>query len=269
MPELPEVEFAARRLRAWAIGRAIARVDAEPGRPLCDVEPDVLDAALAGRAVTAVRRHGKQLFIDFDDGHVLTSHLGMTGKWLRLPEHAPPREGTRLQIVLDDGHRLDHIDPRRLGRLRLLARGERHPELDRLGPDALEACARPGALAEAVGWSRREIKVALMDQESLAGVGNIYAAEALHAAGISPFRPAADLKPAEFERLAAAIVDAMQQSLARERDDEIRYLQDRDATNPFRVYGRTDAPCPTCGVAIIRAVQQGRSTFYCPVCQPD
>lgn len=268
MPELPEVEFAARRLRSWAIGHTIARVDAEGGRPLYDAEPEDL-AVLGGRRVEAVRRHGKQLFIDLDDGRVLTSHLGMTGKWLRLPEHAPARDGTRLTLLLDDGNRLDYIDPRRLGRLRLLAPGERHPELDRLGPDVLELCARPGALAEQLSWSKREIKVALMDQESLAGVGNIYAAEALHRARISPFKPAASLAEPAWTRLQAALVAVMQESLARERDDEIRYLQDREAKNPFRVYGRTDEPCPDCGAAIMRTVQQGRSTFSCPVCQPD
>lgn len=269
MPELPEVEFAARRLRTWAIGRVIERVVAEEGRPLFDIDPDDLDALLTGRRIVAVRRQGKQLFIDFDDGRCLTSHLGMTGKWLHRHAEIAAREGTRLALVLDDGHRLDYVDPRRLGRVRLLAAAERHPEIDRLGPDALLACQTPGALAELVGWSRREIKVALMDQESIAGIGNIYAAEALHQAGLSPFAAAADLSPADYDRLAAALAGAMQASLDRERDDEIRYLQDRDADNPFRVYGRTDAPCPTCGAAIIRAIQNGRSTFYCPVCQPD
>lgn len=266
MPELPEVEFAARRLRTWAVGRTIEAVEALDGRPLLDTDPTALDEALTGRRITAIRRHGKQLYLDLDDGAVLTSHLGMTGKWLRRTGEA--RDATRMTLVLDDGP-LDYIDPRRLGRIRLLARGESHPELDRLGPDVLEVCRTEGALAEQLGWSKREIKVALMDQEAVAGVGNIYAAEALHAARISPFATAASLGPAAYTRLAAALDHAMTESLARERDDEIRYLQDREAQNPFAIYGRTDAPCPVCSTAIMRVIQQGRSTFYCPVCQPD
>jgi len=172
-------------------------------------------------------------------------------------------------LTLDDGQRLDYTDPRRLGRLRLLAPGETHPELERLGPDVLDLSRQKGALAEHLGWSKREIKVALMDQEAVAGVGNIYAAEALWMAGINPFCRAVDLGAEDFERLAASIARSMTESLERERDGEIRYIQDRAAQNPFEIYGRTDGACPRCRATIIRALQQQRSTFYCPVCQPE
>lgn len=271
MPELPEVEFAARRLRSWLVGRTFTAIEADPGAPLRDIEPDALAEGLIGRRVEGIRRHGKQLFVDLSGGAVLLSHLGMTGKWLCGPAEAPPREGTRVQIALDDGRRLDYVDPRRLGHLRLLdaAAAKVDPAVVKLGPDALEIAGDPAALAEALGWSKRAIKVALMDQELIAGVGNIYAAEALWGARISPFTPAARLSPDDFARLGRALARAMTESLARERDDEIRYMQDREAQNPFRIYGRTDAPCPRCQTAIIRALQQQRSTFYCPVCQPD
>lgn len=271
MPELPEVEFAARRLREWAVGRRIERVEARPEAPLRDIEPSTLKAGLVGRRIQRVRRRGKQLLIDIDGGLVLLSHLGMTGKWVNRPVDAPSPDNARVQLFLDGARRLDYLDTRRLGRIRLLSRDDaaRHPEIARLGPDVLEVCKTPAAFAEAVGWSNRAIKVALMDQEVVAGVGNIYAAEALWAARISPFQTASKLSEGDYNRLAVAMTEAMTESLARETDDEIRYIQDRAAPNPFKIYGRTDQPCPACGTLIIRALQQGRSTFYCPVCQPD
>ncbi len=271
MPELPEVEFAARRLRTWAVGRTVSAAEAEPGSPLRDVTPEALAEGLTGRRFEGVRRHGKLLMIDLSGDRVLLSHLGMTGKWLRSKPGDTPRAGTRVQLALDDGARLDYVDPRRLGHLRWLPADEarRHPMVTGLGPDALEICATAGGLAEQLDWSKRAIKVALMDQSLVAGVGNIYAAEALWMAGINPFVRACDLEPDDYARLAAAIARAMTESLDRERDGEIRYIQDRAAQNPFEIYGRTDAPCPRCRAAIMRVLQQQRSTFYCPVCQPD
>ncbi len=270
MPELPEVEFAARRLREWAVGRTVSAAEAKPGSPLRDIEPAALEDGLTGRRFEGVRRHGKLMLIDLSGSMTLLSHLGMTGKWVRSALDTTPRSGTRLQLALDDGQRLDYIDPRRFGHLRLLPAAEArvHPTVTGLGPDALLVCRTPGGLAEQVQWSKRAIKVALMDQALVAGVGNIYAAEALWMAGINPFTRACDLSAADFDRLADGIDRSMTESLAREREGEIRYIQDRAAKNPFEIYGRTDGPCPKCGATVIRALQQQRSTFYCPVCQP-
>lgn len=270
MPELPEVEFAARRLRQWAVGRTVSAAHAEPGSPLRDIEPAALVAGLCGRRFEGVRRHGKLMLIDLSGRWTLLSHLGMTGKWLSHALDEPPRSGTRLRLTLDGQRRLDYVDPRRFGHLRLLPADDaaRHPTVTGLGPDALEVCRTVGALAERLGSTKRAIKVALMDQALLAGVGNIYAAEALWMAGINPFERACDLSADAFGRLAASIVRSMTESLDRERDGEIRYIQDRAAKNPFEVYGRADGPCPTCGDTVVRAQQQQRSTFYCPTCQP-
>ncbi len=161
MPELPEVEFCARRLRAWLVGQRIERVVAQPGKPLRDIDPATLAQQLTGRVPTAVRRRGKQLLLDLDDGQVFLVHLGMTGKF--LPDEPTPRPGTRVQLHLDGGTRLDYVDMRRFGRLRVLPPGASHPELDRLGPDALELARDPVAFAAAVGRTGREIKVALME----------------------------------------------------------------------------------------------------------
>lgn len=272
MPELPEVEFCARRLRDWAVRRRIVAVHALPGPPLRDVTPAALEVGLRGRRVVGVDRRGKQLFVRLEGDLVLLAHLGMTGKFIRTAPRAPARPGERARLTLDDDAALAFVDPRRFGRLRLLpaADAARHPEVARLGPDALELCARPGGLRRALrrrGRGRRPIKVALMDQSVLAGVGNIYACEALFAARIDPSAPVATLSDAALDALAGHLVDCIEASLARERDDEITYLQEARATNPFRVYGRAGEPCPMCGRPLERTLQAGRGTFWCPRCQ--
>lgn len=269
MPELPEVEFCARRLRDWAVGRRIGAVWAAPGKPLRDISPAALAAGLRDRRVEGVARLGKQLFVRLDAERVLLAHLGMTGKFVRLEPASPPRAGERVRLDLDDGSALAFVDPRRFGRLRLLAEAEarRHPEVAKLGEDALELCARPRALG-AVLRGRRPVKVALMDQTVLAGVGNIYASEALFAARISPDAPASSLTPAQVDALAHHLRACMLESIEREQDAEIAYLHEADSANPFRVYGRAGEPCPVCGEPIRRTVHAGRGTFSCPRCQP-
>ena len=277
MPELPEVEFSARRLREWTRGRVIERAWAEGGSPLRSPDKDTFLAGLIGRQIVAVRRTGKQMFIDLRGpgtapDQVLLVHLGMTGKFLKQKANDEPRGGTRLTLSFADDLRVDYVDPRRFGHLHLIAAAEAdaHPVTRRLGPDALVLCqiqAGPG-LAQALGGTRRAIKVALMDQRRLAGVGNIYAAEALYLAGIDPWRPAHALTDPEWERLAAGICATMLESLERETDDEIRYLQDPASSNPFLVYGNVGQACGRCGATIQRQVQAQRATFWCATCQP-
>lgn len=267
MPELPEVEFAARRLRGWVRGKRIERAHVEPGRPLRSPAPGDFVAGLTGRTIFGVRRVGKQMFVDLDDA-VLFVHLGMTGKFLRRAPDAPARKGTRMQLWFGD-ERLDYLDPRRFGHLHLVPAREAssHPVMQRLGPDALSTCRQPGGLAEAMQGTRRQVKAALMDQHRLAGVGNIYAAEALFLAKVDPWKRANALSAAEWQAVADGVVQSMTESLEREKDDEIRYLQDRDAQNPFLIYGREGKPCPTCQTPVARAAQSQRSTFWCPACQ--
>ncbi len=266
MPELPEVEFAARHLRRWLVGRRVVGVVAQPGTPLRDLTPEALAFGLRGRVATGVRRHGKQMFVDLDDGAVWAVHLGMTGKFVRRATDEEPRAGSRVQVRLADAdYALDFVDPRRFGRLRLFASGaEAAAEIARLGPDALELCADPPAFAARLGAAKPAIKVALMDQARLAGVGNIYACEGLHDAGVDPWARACDLPTKALEALAVGVREAMLQSLERETDDEITYLQAAKARNPFRVYGRLGLGCTCCGAPVERGVQQGRATFWTP-----
>lgn len=274
MPELPEVEFCARRLREWVQGERIERVWVDAGSPLRSPAKAEFMAGLTGRRIEAVRRIGKQIFIDVhrpEDDAVLFVHLGMTGKFIKRRAGQRVRPATRMKLWFANGLRLDYVDPRRFGHLHLVPAEAvpTHPVMLRLGPDALAICQSPGGLAAAVGNTRRAIKVALMDQQRLAGVGNIYAAEALFLAGVDPWTPANTLAPAQWDAIAAGVIESMTESLARERDDEIRYLQDREAQNPFLVYGRAGAACGRCGASIQRAVQAQRATFWCPGCQPS
>jgi len=269
MPELPEVEFCAQHLRTWGPGRRVRQVYAEDGPPLRDVTAAELADVLVGNQMTAIRRHGKQLFIEWASGHALWCHLGMTGKWVRQPLTEEARKHRRCSFTLDDGYRLDFVDSRKFGRLAL--RMCHHEAQDgthtNTGPDALKVAQNGRVLFEIYNHTRQPIKSALMDQKRIAGVGNIYAAEALFGAGIHPSTPANSLDEQAFGVLGDHLVSVMSQSLARETGSEIDYLS-FGGKNPFMVYGRADEPCPKCGTPIRRMKHSGRSTFYCAHCQP-
>lgn len=282
MPELPEVEFSARRLREWVGGQTIERAWAEGGSPLRSPDKDAFVAGLIGRRIDKIRRIGKQMFVDLlapdaapsaPPEQVLLVHLGMTGKFLKRAAPDPLAKGTRLTLSFADDLRVDYFDPRRFGHLHLIAADDAatHPVMQRLGPDALVICQTQGGpgLQAAIGKTRRAVKVALMDQKRLAGVGNIYAAEALYLAGVHPWRPSSAVTALEWARIAAGIITTMLESLEREKDDEIRYLQDREASNPFLVYGNAGQGCGRCSTLIERAVQAQRATFWCRLCQPE
>jgi formamidopyrimidine-DNA glycosylase len=274
VPELPEVEIAARNLRAWTAGRAIVRSDPDPRaqRIFRPATPAAFARAVAGARFGPIRRVGKHLLValEGDAGPVgLHAQLGMTGKWLRRAEADPATRFSRARLHLDDGSVLHFDDLRLFGRLRVVPQGrfEDVPELVALGPDPLERGVDPDRLAEALARSRLPVKVRIMDQAVLPGVGNIYASEALFRARVDPRRPASDLSRAEVRRLAVAIVEAMREGIARQEGPEITYVEE-GGENPFLVYAREGEPCPRCGKGrIVRKVQAQRSTFFCPRCQ--
>jgi formamidopyrimidine-DNA glycosylase len=194
----------------------------------------------------------------------------MTGKWLRRTGDEPPPSHSRVRLRLDDGATLHYQDPRLFGRLRLVsgARFEELPEVRALGPDPLEQGVDPARLAGALARARRPVKVVLMDQRLLPGVGNIYASEALFRARIGPGRPASSLSGVEVRRLARAILAAFRDAIEAEEGPEITYVEEPGAPNPFLVYGRQGERCPRCRRALIaRTVQAQRSTYHCPDCQ--
>ncbi len=274
MPELPEVEFAARCLRRWAEGRTIvgAELDPRARRIFRPGTPAAFARGVEGARVGAVRRIGKHLLVTLERGGAplgLLSHLGMTGKWLRGGDGEPSPSHVRARLRLDDGHALLYRDPRLFGRLRLVpgARFEAVPEVAALGPDPLEHGIDPAALAGALARTRLPVKVKLLDQRLLPGVGNIHAGEACFRARVDPRRPARSLSRAEVKRLAAAILASFRLTLDAEAGPEITYVEE-GGENPFLVYAREGERCPRCRKEKLRRiVQAGRSTFFCPRCQ--
>src|SRR5512133_2416459 len=213
MPELPEVEIAARNLRAWTAGRAIARVEVDPEaryvfRPS---SPAAFARSLQGARFGEIRRIGKHLLLALErDGAPLglLAHLGMTGKWLRRGAADPPTRFSRARLHLDDGAVLHFDDLRLFGRLRTVpgARFEGVPEVAALGPDPLERGIDEARLAAALARSRLAVKVRIMDQRILPGVGNIQASEALFRARIDPCRKGPSLSTREVKALAGAVL---------------------------------------------------------------
>jgi formamidopyrimidine-DNA glycosylase len=275
MPELPEVEIAARNLRAWTAGRRLVRVAIDPKaryvfRP---ATPAAFARAVQGARFGQIRRIGKQLLVGMEkDGAPLglLAHLGMTGKWLRRAADDPPPRFSRARFALDDDAVLHFDDMRLFGRLRVVpgARFEEVPEIAALGPDPLEIGIDRTALAEALARSRLPVKVRLMDQAILPGVGNIQASEALFRARVDPRRRSDALVAREVKAIADGVLASVRESISREEGPEISYVEEPGAENPFLVYAREGEKCPRCGrAAIRRVVQAQRSTFFCPRCQ--
>jgi formamidopyrimidine-DNA glycosylase len=275
MPELPEVEHAARTLRAWLGGRSIVRALAGDTRIFRGGSPRDFERLLPGHRLERIDRRGKYLLLTFDGGLGLLSHLGMTGKWVRrTPEPSSGRRTvprhSHARLVLDDGSALHYIDPRLFGQLSLVREGAvmDHPVIRALGPDAIVDGIDASRLHAAFARSGRPVKVALLDQSVLAGVGNIYATEALFHAGIHPARPSKSLTPTETARLAVEIRAVLELSIARMVGEEIAYLsQGRGAENRFVIYDRAGTPCPRCGRTLHKTTIGGRTSAFCPGCQ--
>ena len=268
MPELPEVEFARRSLERWLLGRTIAGVEAPPSRVFRGGDPAAFATALAGRKLRAIDRKGKYLLLAFDRDVGVLAHLGMSGKWvLRRAGEADPRH-VRARLLLSRGERVLYDDPRMFGRIALADAGALRelPEIAGLGPDPLVDGLDPADLGARLARTARSVKVALLDQTVLAGIGNIQAAEALFRARIDPRRPARELTRRELRALVKAIEESIAFTLAAQEDPELEYI-DEGGPNPFLVYDRGNAPCPRCRHPLERIVQGGRSPCFCPRCQ--
>jgi formamidopyrimidine-DNA glycosylase len=276
VPELPEVEIARRQLRRWTEGKRIGGIRLlDPAvlrtklssRP-SDAVGDAVErlATLVDREPGELLRHGKRLALRVGPDALLV-HLGMTGLFVRRPAAEDPPSLARLGLELD-GEVAWFVDGRRFGCVVLVPAAEVEARLrEGQGPDALDEALDGPALKVAVS-SRKAVKVALMEQDRLAGLGNIHAAEACFRARISPHRRADTLTGPEWTRLAGAIVVQLRDAITAEDSDDLVYVN-LGGPNPFSVYGREGEPCPVCGGAIRSEVAGGRSTFWCPTCQPD
>jgi formamidopyrimidine-DNA glycosylase len=274
MPELPEVETMCRGVAA-AAGRRIVAVS----RPRSRLRPiqftpswAILRRRLVGQTIAAVGRLGKRVVLELADGARLVIEPRMTG--LVLPADPPNTSHLRLHIELEGDRQILFWDQRGLGTVSLLDADRFQTLLARggLGPDALTIAL--DMLRERLGHSRRPLKVALMDQAALAGVGNIYASEVLHRAGLHPGRPCCTLRPTDWARLHAALREVLEMAVRCEGSTlgDGTYRIGRERVGGFqqyhRVYQRSGQPCLTCGRGSIeRIVQAQRSTFFCPKCQ--
>ena len=273
MPELPEVETVRTRLEQVLVGRRFERVRIDDGRLTRPFEPAEVAAELEGERVAAVERRGKYLVVRFESGRVLLIHLRMTGNVLHAPQDAPAEAAhVRAVVRLDDGSDVVYRDVRRFGTWLLVEPEELEPYLEtRLGDEPLGAGFTPGALGRRLSGRRAPLKAALLDQRSLAGMGNIYADEALWRARLHPLRPAGSLTSAELRRLHRAVRAALEAGIQRQgatlRDYRMPDGGRGSMQTEFRVYGRAGESCDRCGTPIEKIRVAGRGTWYCPRCQ--
>lgn len=274
MPELPEVETIRRDLAGEVEGRTVRSTRVHHADILMNLSsPDAFRREVVGRRIRSLDRRAKYLLFRLDDGRVLQVQLRMTGRFALGAGRPDPEEYAHLaaELELDDGRTLWYDDVRRLGGFRLLPAEEWARESDRLGPEPLSDGYGPGDLGEALAARRAPVKNLLLNQELIAGVGNIYASEALHEARIDPRRAGRDLGREEVDRLHGAVRSVLREALAhagttfrdyRAVDGRSGRFQERLA-----VYARDGRPCRSCGEGIRRVVLAGRSTFFCPACQ--
>ena len=256
MPELPEVEHAAGVLRRATTGRRLAGLRLLHPSLRRRVKPRLL-AAIAGASIAGVERRGKHQLLRLEGGAVVHVHFRMAGDWMVVPAEAKLPPHARAVLELDDASRVVLVDPRMLSTIDVHLDGR--PSLPALGPEPGDESLDAPALRALLRSRRGPIKAVLLDQRVIAGLGNIYAAEALWIARISPRASAATLAPARVERLLAGVREALRRAAPG------RYADGADER--FRVYGREGERCARCGATIRRIVQAGRATYYCPVCQ--
>lgn len=286
MPELPEVETVRRQLEPRVTGRRIRSLEVLDERWARPEDPERIERVVAGEEIAGLERRGKYLLVRLRGGLVLALHLRMTGNLILLPggEDRPAVGDPRLQrfgegdrhlrarICLDDGSELRFVDPRRFGRGILLEQGEVDPYFaERLGPEPLSESFTAEALGEAAAGRTAPLKSFLLDQGAIAGIGNIYADEALFRARLHPLSPAGSMRAEHHRALREGIVAALEAGITnggasiddyRDSGGDRGRMQDE-----LLVHRREGLPCPRCGEPIRRLVVAGRATYLCPSCQ--
>ena len=274
MPELPEVQTVVDELQQRLVGRCFASgASFDLARTAGHPAAEAFSARLAGRCIIGVRRRGKYILIDLDSHELLVIHLRMTGNLHFAPAGTPAPPHLRARLPLQDGEELRFADMRTFGRLYLGTADELAAviPLDRLGPEPLEEAFSVESLRARLHGRRGAIKPVLLDQQVIAGLGNIYVDEALFLAKIDPRRPADSLTEEDLLALHGAIRAVLNGALANGGTSFRNYLSTwgRKGTNQdqLQVFRRQGAACPRCGTPLIRIVVGGRGTHLCPTCQ--
>jgi formamidopyrimidine-DNA glycosylase len=274
MPELPEVETVVRGLRAVLPGRRILSV--RLGKTNFIEDPAALERDLPGSRISGVRRHGKFIVVELEASNgtarnlSLLIHLGMTGQIVVGPTEAPVAQHTHVFFGFDDGREFRYTDIRRFGKMRLLSGGTQQAALGKLGLDPLEATQ--AQFFELIQARRARIKALLLDQHVLRGMGNIYTDESLWRAKIHPMRLGTNLKNDELRRLYRAVRTVLDEAIRMRGSSVSDYVDSEGRRGWFqqrhRVYQRKGKKCFRCGNLIRREIVAGRSSYFCPRCQP-
>jgi formamidopyrimidine-DNA glycosylase len=287
MPELPEVETVARQLEPEIEGHRIGLLEVLDGRWSRPVPPEQLGAEVTGATIEGLGRRGKYLLLALSGARTLVMHLRMTGNLVLVEgeDILDPSEGRllyqgertteerhlRARFVLDDGRQLWFTDPRRFGEAFLIDDADLPTRFAKLGVEPFSPEFTAAELGRVAAGRTAPLKSFLLDQSKIAGVGNIYADEALYRARLHPLSPAGSMKPEHLEALRDGVVDALQAGIdaGGSSIDDYRDGRGEKGTmqEEFLVHTREGQPCPSCGGEIIRIVVGGRSTYFCPSCQ--
>ena len=267
MPELPEVEAVVRKLRADAGGARIVRARVLRPGIAGPQDPAEVEAA-AGQRINAIERRGKNIVIRLSGGQFLRVHLRMTGNLFVIPDVRLRVAATRAWFEIDGGRGIVFEDSRALGKIHIHRDGEHASLFADIGIEPFDAAFTPDWFAKRARGSRLQAKQFLMDQRHIAGLGNIYAAEALFRARVNPLKPIAGVSKAKLVTLHGAIVAILRDAVESAVKAYSRPGGFTEAEEfPLAVYGREGEKCQVCGKAIRRIAQGGRSTYYCGACQ--
>ncbi len=271
MPELPEVETIRLTLLPKLVGRSIILGEVLHGKMVIGTTVTEFLNRVSGKSITGLERRGKYLLLELSEGLILGLHLRMTGRLSVEEANQPLAKATYFRLLLDNSVELRFNDQRKFGKIFLFEKGNPPPSLQKIGPEPLSPEFTAPVLQKRFGRRNLAIKKALLNQEIIAGIGNIYADEALFLSGIHPARPVNSLSEAEIDALLQAIKQVLSEGIEF-RGTTLRDYRDGEGRsgsyqNRLRVYGQKGKTCPNCGGIIVKMNFGGRGTHFCPLCQ--